>query len=234
MMDKLKKVKKDYVTFSGKRSSWDVSLVDKEFAHKNNESMAVAWKKRERRFFFFHNDRLFKIFIAFNSEMFADKTFEDFAQAMETRFGPAERKFTVTLRGDQKMDHLAWPQSGQTKLLAYDYTGFYGNFCLSLIDMREWDSVKTGRQLNSPKRKYTDPLVEAVTRGGDSGRDENENVVDRITGKGVKAPPGGEEGGSTAAPTRPGTSRPDYGDEPDKPKRKKKLNPKNPLDGLDI
>ena len=238
MMEKLVKVKKDYVVFGGKRSPWDVSLVDKEFAHKNNESMAVAWKKKERRFFIFHHDRLWKMFIAFNSELFADKTFEDFAQAMESRFGPAERKFTVNLKGDQKMDHLAWPQSGQTKLLAYDYTGFYGNFCLSLVDVKEWDNVKTGRSMNSPKRKYSDSLVEAVTKGESSGRDDNEDVIDRITGKGSSGVPSGgsdqDEGSSSSArPTKPGTARPSY-DEPEKPKHKKKLNPKNPLDGLDI
>ena len=233
MFERLKKAKKDHVAFLGKRTPWDVSLVDKEFAHKNNESMAVVWKKQERRFFFFHHDRLWKIFIAFNSEMFADKTFEDFAQAMEGRFGQAERKFTVTLKGDSKMDHLAWPVSGKTKLLAYDYTGFYGNFCLVLVDASTWENVKHGRELNSPKRKYTDPLVEAVTKGGEGGGDSNEDIVDRITGKGTTAPSVGDssEGSSSPSPP-PGSSRPDYGDDP--PKRKKKVNSKNPLDGLDI
>jgi hypothetical protein len=229
MFAKLKKVKKNYVTFGGKRTPWDVSLVDKEFAHRNNESMAVVWKKKERRFFFFHHGQLWKLFIAFNAEMFEDKTFEDFAKVMEARFGPAERKFTVTLKGDQKMDHLAWPQAGRTKLLAYDLTAFYGNFCLSLVDMQTWANVKHGRELNSPKRKYSDPLVKAVTTPGGEGRDENEDIVDQITGKGTRAPAVGGSSGGTS-PSSPSPSRPGYS--PARPK--KKLDPKNPLKGLDI
>lgn len=231
MFANIRKVKKNHIYFRGKRSPWDVSLVDKEFAHKNNEAMLVSWEKMERRFFFFHHDKLWKIFIAFNAEMFQDKTFEDFAGAMEARFGSAERKFSVTLTGDQKMDHLAWPQSGTTKLLAYDYTGFYGNFCLSLVNIPTWENVKSGREMNSPKRKYSDPLVESVTKDDGALRDDNEDIVDRITGKGTTAPSVGDSEGTS--PSSPGTSRPDY-DEPSKPKRRKKVDSKNPLDGLDI
>ncbi len=229
---KLKKIKKNYVRFKGKRAPWDVSLIDKEFAHKNNESLAVSWEKKERRFFFFHNGRLWKIFIAFNADLFAGRTFEDFAQAMETRFGKAERKFSVTVSGESKMDHLAWPKSGNTLLLAYDYTGFYGNFCLSLIDAREFGNVKTGRKLNSPKRNYSDPLVEAVTKGG-SGKDANEDIVDQITGQGTTAPSIGGSSGSSGTSGSSGSSG--GTDDYTPPKRKKrKVNPKNPLDGLDI
>jgi hypothetical protein len=226
MFAKLRKVKKNYVEFLGKRTPWDVSLVDKEFAHKNNESMAVVWKKKERRFYFFHHGQLWKVFIAFNAEMFEDKTFEDFAQVMEKRFGSAERKFTVTLKGEQKMDHLAWPKAGRTKMLAYDLTAFYGNFCLSLVDMNTWSNVKHGRELNSPKRKYSDPLVKAVTTPGGSGGDANEDIVDRITGKGTTAPSVGGSSGGTPSSPRPGYSPPR--------RPKKKLDPKNPLKGLDI
>lgn len=224
MFARLRKVDKNHVQFTGKRTPWDVSLVDKEFAHKNNESMIVVWKKRERRFFFFHHDQLWKVFIAFNAEMFQDKTFEDFAGVMEGRFGRAQRKFSVTLKGDQKMDHLAWPKAGRTKLLAYDYTAFYGNFCLSLVDMNTWANVKSGRKMNSPKRKYSDPLVKAVTTPGGQGSDENENIVDQITGKGNPAPNVGSSEGSRSG------SGPGY----TPPKRRKKVNAKDPLKGLDI
>ena len=146
------------------------------------------------------------------------------------QFGKAERKFTVTISGESKMDHLAWPKAGDTMMLAYDYTGFYGNFCLSLIDVNEFGNVKTGRKLNSPKRNYSDPLVEAVTKGG-SGKDANEDIVDQITGKGTRAPSIGGSGSSSSS----GSSGSSGGsDSYTPPKRKKKINPKNPLDGLDI
>lgn len=229
----IKKVKKNHVKFTGKRTPWDVSLVDKEFAHKNHEAMVVNWGQRERRFFFFHHNRLWKIFIAFNADLFRGKTFEDFAQAMEARFGPAERKYTTTLSGEAKMDHLAWPAAGNTKLIAYDYTGFYGNFSLVLLDTKEFENVKTGRKLNSPKKDYSDPLVDAVTKGGESTGDTNEDIVDRITGKGSRAPSVTDSAPPAPQPSRPGTRRPTY-EAPEKKKPRKKVDPSNPLDGLDI
>jgi hypothetical protein len=222
LMDEIRKVKKSIVKFTGKRTPWDVSLVDKEYAHKNNESMIVSWDKRERRFFFFHHDKLWKMFIAFNADMFQGKTFEDFAKAMEGRFGGAERKYSVTLKGEPVMDHLLWPASRGTVLLAYDYTGFYGNFCLSLFNKAEWGNVKSARQLNNPNKKVVDPLVDSVTKDPGSAEDANEDIVDQITGKGTRPPSvGSSGGGGSSAPYTP-------------KKRKKKLDPKNPLGGLDI
>jgi hypothetical protein len=232
LVEKLEQVKKSNVAFTGKTTPWDVSLVDKEFAHKNNESMVVSWEKKERRFYFFHNNKLWKLFIAFNAELFAGKTCEDFAQAMERRFGKAERKFSATLTGDSKMDHLAWPPSEGTLMLAYDLTEFYGNFCLVLIDVKESEMVTAGRKTNSPAREYRDPIVDAVTADPNSNVDVNEDIVDKITGKGARAPnisdsepPPSVPAKGPAKGTKAGTSK-DTG--------KKKENKNNPLEGLDL
>lgn len=228
MFEKLKTVKGNYVKFEGKQTPWDVSLVDKEFAHKNSESMAVVWAKKDRRFYFFHNDKLWKIYIAFNAELYEGKTFEDFAGTMEARFGKAERKFTTTLKGEAKFSHMQWPPSATTLLRAIDNTGFYGNFCLALTDKNELPNVRSGRKMNSPKREYSDPLVDAVTKDEGKGGDDNENVVDKISGKDPKGPTVGDGEGDTAYKTKkPG------GAPPPTPTKKKKIG-KNPLDGLDI
>jgi len=223
MMEKLKEIKQRYTKFEGKATPWDVSLVDKEFAHKNNESMVHVFTKKDRRFFFFHNDKLWKLYIAFNSDLYEGKSFEDFAGAMETRFGRAQRKFAVTLKGEQKMSHLSWPPSPTTILRAIDETGFYGNFCLVLTDKNELPVVRSGRKVNSPKREYSDPLIDAVTKdGGTEGTG---------TGGGEDAAPS-DSGSSGKGKKGKGIVKTD--DEPTKPEKKKKVNEKNPLDGLDI
>jgi hypothetical protein len=236
MFEKIKDMKAKVAKFDGKQTPWDVSLVDKEFAHKNNESMAVVWGKKDRRFYFFHHDKLWKIYIAFNTEMYEGKTFDDFAGAMETRFGKAEKKYETTLKGEKKFTHMAWPPSATTLLRAIDNTGFYGNFCLALTDKNELANVRAGRKVNSPKKSYSDPLVDAVTKGSEKEGDDNEDVVDKITGKGTKAP---SESDSDAASAGSGSSsgggskvkKPGGAPPPEKPKKKVG---KNPLDGLDI
>ncbi|MBW2735394.1 MAG: hypothetical protein JRH20_23670 [Deltaproteobacteria bacterium] len=229
-MATLKKLKKGHVKFTGKRTPWGVSLVEKEFSHKNDESMVVRWGKRDRRFFFFHHGKLWKLYIAFNTALFRGKTFQDFAAMMQRRFGPAEVKWKLDVKGDSQMSHLEWPPAGNTVLLALDETAFYGNFCLVLIDKVAAARVREARKMNNPKKKYSDPLVNAIVpkKGGSS--DPNEDVIDQITGK--RSPGRTPSSGSSSS----GSSSSGSSDTPryTPQKRRKKLNPKDPLDALDI
>jgi hypothetical protein len=227
MMDKIKSLRGSLVRFDGKQTPWDVSLVDKEFAHKNNESMIPVWGKKERKFYFFYHDRLWKMYIAFNAEIYEGKTFEDFAQVMEARFGRAERKFTTTLKGEQKMSHLSWPASPTTILRAIDNTGFYGNFCLVLSDRKELASIRAGRKANSPQREYSDPLIDQVVgKGGGTEAVPEGGTEDGSPGEADVPAAGKGKGKKGARPVVTESSPP--------PARKKKINEKNPLDGLDI
>ena len=232
MMAKVKELRKNLVKFVGKRTPWDVSLIDKEFSHKNDESMVPQWGKRDRRFYFFHDDGLYKLYIAFNADLFEGKTFEDFAGVMEARFGPAERKYATTIMGKPKLDHLAWPAADGTIMKAIDNTGFYGNFCLVLVNLNTQERVMSGREMNNPKRKGGDPLVEAATQGRADLTDDNESIIDQITGKDQTAP---DTVGESLKKKKgninindPGTIAP----ESKKPKKRKVSD--DPLDGLDI
>lgn len=189
----LAKLKGSIVKFGGQRSSWDISLVSGEFAHRNDEAMAVMWNKKDRRFYFFHRDRLWKIFIGFNSSLYQGKTFDDFAAVMERRFGRAKRKFTTNVEGEQVMTHLEWPPARRTLLKAVDNTDPYGNFCLVLVDRGAWASVREGRRVNAPKRSNPDALIDTVMRDeAKQGVDPNADIVDRITGKDGKPEGGGK------------------------------------------
>jgi len=233
MMAEVKKLRKSLVKFKGQKTPWDVSLIEKEFAHKNEESMIPNWGKRDRRFYFFYNDRLYKLYIAFNAALFKGKTFEDFAKVMESRFGPAERKYGTTIMGKPKLDHLAWPPADGTIMKAIDHTGFYSNFCLVLTLLPVEENVMTGRDMNSPKSKGGDALVEAATQGKNDLNDENENIIDQITGKSQVAPDTvdmhGPKKKNKVNINDPGALAP----EPVKKKKKRKISD-DPLDGLDI
>lgn len=237
MMGALKKVEQSHVKFEGRRVPWDVSMVEREYAHKNNEAMIVRWTSDDRRFYFFHNERLWKIFIAFNAEMFEGKTFNDFAEVMETRFGRAEQKFAATIKGDAKMAYLAWPPSKTTILRALDNTKIYGNFCLILMDKLELPRVMEGRRMNSPGKKSGDPLVDAVLKDqGTVGGQENDDIVDQITGRGSQVPvatDGSEDSASSGSSGSSSSSSSTESSPPPKRKRKK-LDANNPLDGIDL
>ena len=48
--DAITQMRDSYIKFNGQKTGWDVSIVDREFGHRNNESMLVLWEKDLKRF----------------------------------------------------------------------------------------------------------------------------------------------------------------------------------------
>ena len=187
--DEVQKVKDSYVKFDGitpGTKEWGTSIIQSEFAPRNDESMMTLWEKDQRRFLFFWHDKLYKQFIAFNAEhpVFAGKSFDDFAKLIQNRYGPAEMKFTqMKTKSDMKLDHLEWPASGDYQLYAIDQSEFYGNFCLVLFKPSVAKQVEQARSEHNTKPAHGNALIDAVTQQPKVGNDANENIVDQITGK---------------------------------------------------
>jgi len=187
--DEVQKVKDSYVKFDGVTpgtKEWGTSIIQSEFAPRNDESMMTLWEKDQRRFLFFWHDKLYKQFIAFNAEhpVFAGKSFDDFAKLIQNRYGPAEMKFTqMKTKQDMKLDHLEWPAAGDYQLYAIDQSEFYGNFCLVLFNPSTAAQVEKSRTEHNTKPAKGNALIDAVTQQPKVGTDSNENIVDQITGK---------------------------------------------------
>jgi hypothetical protein len=191
-------VKRSYQAFDGQKTGWDVSIIEGEFAHKNDEAMAIYHeiepeaKKDQRRFFFFYEGKLWKMFVAFDMSPFKDKTFADFRQVMEARYGKGTPIMKNGPDGKPKLVAVEW-RSGGTTLRAVDLLKFYGNFCLVLSDDTIEKVVADRRATRSPKPP---PRVTGPDENPSNLKvnDPNADVVDRIT-KG--------EGSSPDQPTTP-------------------------------
>ncbi len=192
MNDETERMRSSYVKFSGQKLGWDVSLVDREYGHRNSESMLVVWEPNQRRFMFFWHEKLYKQYIAYNAERFAGKKFDEFAEGMQVRYGKAEMNFAKKQTEDEMaLDFLQWPPMGDIVLRAYDQSHFYGNFCLALLHKSVYEQVEKERAINSPPRvRHTNVhVVDQVTEG--AGADPNADVIDDVVGK--KAQPTAEQ-----------------------------------------
>jgi hypothetical protein len=209
MISEADKLKGKVIKFDGQTTGYDVSIIDQEFVQNNGESMLTAKEDTATRYFFFKDDRLYKMFIALDKEMLQGKSFRDFGKLMQARFGKA-REVTVqekTKAGVQiKLDHFVWGSKGGDKLRLVDRSEFYDVYCLVIYDgnvEKEQEAIRLSRR-TGPKQ---DALVEAVTSKTANDLDPNDNVLDQITGKKVGKP--GEEQGkaivvpSVNAPTSP-------------------------------
>jgi hypothetical protein len=178
------------VKFEGQKTGYDVSIIDQEFSHGTGESMLVAKEDSASRYFFFSDDRLYKMFVAFDKDMLQGKTFKEFGQLMQGRFGKSREVYVdekskagVT----HKLDHYIWTSKSGDVLRLVDRSAFYDVYCLVIYDgniaQRQAEAGKAHQKV-----ERSDALVDAVTTKPINNRDENDNVIDRITGREVHHP----------------------------------------------
>ncbi|MBU1242311.1 hypothetical protein KKD52_10285 [Myxococcota bacterium] len=165
----LSKVTKNTMDFTGKESSWNTSIIDDQYAHRNNESMIASLGEDQQKFFFFYNDKLYKVFIALPAEQYTGFTFLKFQTTVEQIYGKALEEFEEGITGESELHHLLWKStSGNLHLWAMDKTGVYGNFILMVIDNPTHEQVLTSRKERGVKvAGFVDlginPIVKTVT-----------------------------------------------------------------------
>jgi hypothetical protein len=187
--EKVQKVKDSFVKFDAdnpRAKEWSTSIIQTEFAPRNDESLLTLWEPNQRRFLFFWHDKLYKQYIAFDAKhpAFEGKSFDEFAKIIQNRYGPAEMKFAqLRTRQEMKLDHLEWPPAGDYQLFAIDQSEFYGNFCLVVFQPHVAKEVERSRTEHNTKPAKGNALIDAVTTPEKQNTDVNENIVDQITGK---------------------------------------------------
>ncbi|MBU1070563.1 hypothetical protein KJ975_13445 [Myxococcota bacterium] len=164
----LSKVNKNTMDFTGKESSWNTSIIDDQYAHRNNESMIASLGEDQQKFFFFYNDKLYKVFIALPAEQYTGFTFLKFQTTVEQIYGKALEEFEEGITGESELHHLLWKSSGNLHLWAMDKTGVYGNFILMVLDNPTHEQVLTSRKERGVKvAGFVDlginPIVKTVT-----------------------------------------------------------------------
>jgi len=199
MLKKIKEVKKSYTEFTGQVTGYDSSLVKTEYTHKNSETMLVFTKdmKGDRKwddYFFFINGKLWKIFRAFDAEMFPGLTWKDVQSAMESKFGGGPFKLKHFDPDTKVVSTLGvqW-QDKATMLTLLNYTSFYGIFCLRFEDKAVLEQIDSLR-VNKPAEKTGPSVVDAITEG--SATDGSSDIVDQLTKKKPKKSSSGSSGSS--------------------------------------
>ncbi len=153
----LARVSQTYVTFNGKSSGWDVSIIEGEFAHNTGESLMERWEneggKNNRRFFFFYNDKLWKQFISLDVSMIPEekRNFETFKAVMEGQYG----------KGAIDGTSISW-RAGEFDARAVDKLKDYGALGLSLEDAKVKGEIYALRESKAPAKKETPAVIKAV------------------------------------------------------------------------
>jgi hypothetical protein len=191
------RVAKSLVKFDGQRGGWDVSIIDEEFVQNNGMSMIRYKEPKSTRYFFFSGDSLFKMYVAFDKDVVAGKSFQEFGDMMQQKYGRAQVVYRdVVMHGvkNKVLDSFQWRSAEGDGLRLVDRSKFYDVYCLVIYDHGVADrqaELRKERSSREPKGSVVDNVID--TKGSD--RDENDNVIDRITGKQVLKP-GDNRGGN--------------------------------------
>lgn len=203
MDDEIRRLRESYVRFDGDRTGWDLSFLRTEFTHGNRESMLVYRDENSQNFYFFIQGRLWKWYKAFDSSVFQGQTFDQFAEAVQGRFGRAADRTGTLVEGGPQQHWLEW-QDRTTRLRAVDQNRFYGFYCLVFEDRETLGRLAELRTNTVPSQaEQGHALVESVTlpaSGEDDANDGNADIVDRITGNIRRRPE--QTSGTPASGTR--------------------------------
>ena len=187
--EEIQRLKDSFVDFDGTTTGWDVSLIQGEFAQKTHESMLVYWEnsegKNQRRFFFFFEGKLYKMFLSLDTSGLADenRNFDNFKKVMETRYG----------EGDINASTITWP-CGDFNVRAIDKLKTYDALGLSIWDPKADGEVMTARAANPEVKASMSGVTKSVLDSADDkpSLDANKGAVDDVI-----------KGGSKTAPKKP-------------------------------
>jgi hypothetical protein len=177
----IRRIEKSFVQFTGKKTGWDVSIIDDQFRHGTDESMMVYWEnyqgKNQRRFFFFHDGRLYKMFIALNTDAMggAGKTFAHYQGILEKRFGGGKVGFRTDKDGTEWPSYIEW-KSKKYKVRALDKLSFYGAFCIWIAEPGMLAAVHQVRADRAPPPEEKNKVIKSITAEGDEDPSLNEGA----------------------------------------------------------
>lgn len=167
-----------FVAFDGKRTGWDVSLVEDEFAHETGESMLVHWEnqdgKNQRRFFFFADGQLYKMVLSLDTSAWPEgkRNFETFRDSMEGRYGA----------GDVDGGKITW-RAKEFEVRAVDKLRTYSALCLVIENPAVAVDLAAKRVEKAGPPKKTSPIINAVIDDGSTAPDikSNADTVEAVT-----------------------------------------------------
>jgi hypothetical protein len=191
MQAEQQRMRRTFIRFTGQPSGWDSSFLRDEYTHGNNEAMLVVREEEVHAssHYFFINERLWKRYQAFDASAFGGATFEQFAEAIQRRFGPGVERTGSLVEGRPPTRWIEW-QDATTRLRAIDQTRFYGFFCLVFEDKATLAQLPSLRTHTIQREQGGSSLVDSVIRddseastaGGNPG-DANADIADRLTGQ---------------------------------------------------
>jgi hypothetical protein len=177
-------IKKSLVFFDGGRSGYEASVVADEFRANQGESMFRIDDNQAQRYYFFQNDRLWKIVVVYNSSISRKVDFPAFIKQIKGTYGqPVKMDWHTPAGGTRTLRGVTWADE-ITHLDVEDRREFFGTYLMRFVDKADGLALekrrKGGAGVAAPGGDFTDGMMADIM--GDGGGEDSANVVDELTG----------------------------------------------------
>ncbi len=177
-------VKKTLVQFIGARSGFEASIIADEYRSNEGESMLRIDDANAQRYYFFVDDKLWKIVVAYNSTISRSVAFPAFVKQVSRKNGrPTEADWVTPPGGTRTMRAAVWADD-LTQLTVEDRTAFFGTFVMRFVE-KSAGVARDARRAEpdstpAPSRPSDGMLADIM---GDTDGAATADVVDQLTGQ---------------------------------------------------
>jgi hypothetical protein len=180
--EQLADVKSNHTKFTAaSKHRWGVSLIQFEYADDSNEEMLYVRNANGlRKFYFFKDGELWKIFYAYSTDVFPGKSY---AQVVDEKFmkwfGPSpQEKVKVDPKNKQEvLRYYEWTAMNKEKIRSFDLTSVHGVIGLAVVDGNAEGRI--GERLpNLAKEESYSEVVSDVLGGSDVCYNQSGDIVE--------------------------------------------------------
>ncbi len=184
MRQSLAKIKNSLVRFDGGATGFESSLIGREMVVGKNESMLSIPEGGQQRFYFFRNDRLWKIVVYMDAIQSPD--FAGFVKQMSADLGQ-EAQRSEPPQSASEAPIATW-RDEKTVAVAESHVTFFSAYLLRFYQAGDGETFQAERshlKLNQTARVANEDVDDLFAADDVSGADEtDDNVVDLMTGSG--------------------------------------------------
>jgi len=179
--DRVENMQKSFLVLTSDNSTTlSVSIVGEEFMPDVGESLLMQREDFATKYFFFRDDKLYKMAVVYDSSYLGPIAFDTFCATTEAKYGRAKDE---VWDDDGNFNESIWTDASDVKLIVKNKYSSYSTFLMVFVD----DKVE--RELAGLHKAYYDELnkgpevssaIDALTEDSGEG---TQNSVDALLGK---------------------------------------------------
>lgn len=203
VIDKFEEVEDSYTKLKGEDTGYEVSVISGEFTKDAGEAIMKVSDNAAQRFYFFKDEKLYKLVVAYRNNRLEGVAFKNFLQRVISKYGEPDGVDRAKISGERQLARARW-SGAKTNLEVRNERQFFGTFVMVFSDKQRVKKLRAedGEFGGEGKDEGVSERVKALSAESD---DQQEDVVEGMIGEDIEV--------SLGEPTEEEKTDGDAGDE---------------------